>query len=146
MTNDDDDHVDTTNSCVSPLCLLHYRFFMVSRSHGDDMRQSPMLESLGSTLQMSVKTLKGNTTTLEVKASNTIKSVETKVRCKAGIAPNLQMLVFGCKCLEHGRTLSEYNVEKETSLRMIAGLLGGSSKPKLGEVNVVARCSRRERR
>jgi ubiquitin len=75
--------------------------------------------------QIFLKTLTGKTITLEVNSEMDIATVKEIIQDEEDILPDQQRLIFSGMQLENNRTLSDYNIQKETTIHLVLRLRGG---------------------
>lgn len=76
-------------------------------------------------IQIFIKTLQGRTITLDVDPNDTIQSLKQKIESKENIPVQEQRLIYSGKQLNDTFTLSDYNVQDQSTLHLMLRLKGG---------------------
>ncbi|EEQ30651.1 ribosomal protein L40 [Microsporum canis CBS 113480] len=82
-------------------------------------------------MQIFVKNLSGNTLTLNAEPTDTISAIKTQVFERESLSVDEQRYVFGGKHIRDEFPLSEYGIQKESTLHLVLDLPGGIIEPSL---------------
>ena len=75
-------------------------------------------------MQIFVNTLIGKTVALDVEMTDSIETVKKKIQDKEGIPPNQQRLIINRKQLETDHILSDYKIQKGSTINLVLRLHG----------------------
>jgi len=76
-------------------------------------------------MPIKVKTLTGKELLIYVDSITTVQALKLKIQDKEGIPPDQQRIVYAGKQLENGRTMADYNINRDAVLHLVLRLRGG---------------------
>ena len=74
--------------------------------------------------QIFVKSIHWDDFALEVVGTDTIEAIKDEIQAVTGFPPDDQRVIFDGKEIEDGRTLQDYNIQKESTIYMVIKLKG----------------------
>ena len=93
-------------------------------------------------MQIFIKALTAKTTILNIEADDSIDTVKQKIQEKENISPYDQRLIFNGKQLEDDCTLSDLNIERNSTLHLLLRLRGGVYDPSLAALAKTFNCDK----
>jgi ubiquitin len=75
--------------------------------------------------QIFVKSITGQTRTIEVQNTDSIRSIKEKISEKEGVSADQQRLIFAGKNLEDDKQVQDYNIGKDSTVHLVLRVQGG---------------------
>ena len=76
-------------------------------------------------IQLFVKSLTGSTIVANVTTIDSVETIKAKIECEEGISSDEQRLIYAGKQLEDGRTFSDYNIQRNSTVDLLLRARGG---------------------
>lgn len=74
--------------------------------------------------QIFVKSITGQTRTIEVQNTDTVRSIKEKISEKEGVSADQQRLIFAGKNLEDDKQVQDYNLGKDSTIHLVLRVQG----------------------